>query len=311
MAADDRRAVALIFGANGQVGHELQSALESLGTVVALGRTEVDLRDIAGVQDAVRRFRPRVIVNAAAYTAVDRAESEQGIARVVNGEAPGVMAEEAEAVGAAMVHYSTDYVFDGRKVGAYVEEDSPNPLSVYGQTKLEGERRVASGCTRALIFRTSWVYGAHGSNFPKTMLRLARERPQLRVVADQWGAPTSAALIARVTASVLGPMLGAPAGDPRWGLYHLAARGETNWCDYARRVLEAAARGGMPLQASAKDVVPISTADYPVAATRPANSRLDTSKLCRSFGEFIRLPEWTQDVDDLIGNLTLPLQPLT
>jgi len=295
----------LLFGASGQVGRELLTILAEHGPVIALDRKAVELADVDAIRDAVRRARPRIIVNAAAYTAVDSAEREPALAHAVNAIAPGVMAEEAQALGACMVHYSTDYVFDGRKDAPYVEEDGAAPLSVYGRSKRAGEQAVATACARHLVIRTSWVFSPHGaSSFPWTMLRLAAEREQLRVVADQTGAPTSASLVAHVTTGMLLAMRLAPADDPRWGTYHLAAVGETTWHAYARRIISAGHRAGMPLKTTAADVVPISSAEYPVEAARPSNSRLDTGKLRRTFG--ITLPDWTHDVDDVLALLTQP-----
>jgi dTDP-4-dehydrorhamnose reductase len=288
----------LLLGANGQVGHELRSELARLGPVHARTRAESDLADPESLRRIVRELRPAIIVNAAAYTAVDRAESEAEAAHAVNAVAPGVLAEEAEAVGALLVHYSTDYVFDGRGARPYAETDATNPLSTYGRTKLAGERAVARACRRHVVFRISWVFGAHGANFLKTMLRLADERDSLRVVADQHGAPTSAELVARVTTEVLATLAGVPATDPRFGLYHLAPAGETTWHEYARRVIGEAAAAGRALKASPATVHAITSAEYPTPAHRPANSRLDTGKLRSIFG--ISLPPWEHDVDRVL-----------
>jgi dTDP-4-dehydrorhamnose reductase len=296
MAADP----ILLLGANGQVGYELARALPRIGRVVALERQAADLGAPERLREVVLGYRPRIIVNAAAYTAVDRAETDAAMAGTVNAVAPGVLAEVAEALGAVLVHYSTDYVFDGEKPLPYTETDAPNPRSIYGRTKLEGERAVARA-GRHLILRTSWVFGAHGANFLKTMLRLAAERESLRVVADQVGAPTSAALIAATTSSVLEALQGAPAGDPRFGLYHLAAGGETSWHGYARYVLARAAAGGWPLKAGPEAVAAITTADYPLPTRRPANSRLDTAKLRRAFS--VDLPDWRAGVDAVLAEL--------
>lgn len=291
----------LVLGATGQVGRELPDALAAIGDVVALDRAAADLRNPLSLRNVVRLHRPCAIVNAAAYTAVDRAEEEAEVADAVNGEAPGVLALEANAIGACIVHYSTDYVFDGRKDAPYTEADTPNPLSRYGSSKLEGERAVIRACPRHLILRTSWVFGSHGSNFLKTMLKLAAERDRLRVVADQHGAPTSAALIAQVTATVLERMLHAPVDDPHWGLYHLAASGETTWHAYARHVIADGHAAGLVLRSYPDDVEPITTADYPVPAARPANSRLDTTRLRQAF--HVSLPAWTVGVTDVVGRL--------
>lgn len=300
MADEMSRGTVLLFGANGQVGNELRRTLRALGTVVALDIPEVDFSRPESLRDVMRAHRPRIIVNAAAYTAVDKAESESELAFTINAGAPGVLAEEAEALDACLVHYSTDYVFDGRKQLPYVEVDAPNPLSVYGRSKLEGERAVEA-CKKYLIFRTSWVIGTHGHNFVKTMLRLAGERDTLRVVADQIGAPTSAALLAAVTAKTLSQTAERLPGDSRWGLYHLAAAGETSWHDLARHVIARAGAMGLQLKTKPEAVAPISSAEYPTPATRPANSRLDTFKLRSAFG--LTLSDWTVGVNDVVDRL--------
>ncbi len=290
----------LLLGANGQVGHELRSTLETLGAVVAPARSEVDFSDTKSLRTVVRRYRPSVVVNAAAYTAVDKAEADAALAVAVNATAPGVLAEEAESLGAVLVHYSTDYVFDGRKNEPYVETDETAPLSIYGRSKRDGELAVQS-CRKHLIFRTSWVVGAHGNNFVKTMLRLAKAQRELRVVSDQVGAPTSAALLADVTVNVLAQLAGQPAEDPRWGLYHLVAGGETSWHGLACHVIAKAGAMGLPLQASAETIAPIATADYPTPAKRPAYSRLATSKLRNNFS--VALPEWTVGVNAVVNQI--------
>ncbi|HEY4637553.1 MAG TPA: dTDP-4-dehydrorhamnose reductase [Burkholderiales bacterium] len=271
----------LLTGRNGQVGWELQKALAPLGELTALGRAELDLRDAGRIREAVRASNADVIVNAAAYTAVDKAESEREAAFAVNAAAPGVLAEEAKRSGALLVHYSTDYVFDGEKPAPYVEEDEPNPINAYGASKLAGERAIAASGCRYLILRTSWVYGPRGANFYLTMLRLARERPELRVVDDQVGAPTSSLAIARATAQLLRP--GAH------GLYHLSAAGRTSWCGFARAIL---ARAGI-----ATPVVAIRTEDYPAPAKRPRNSRLDCSRLRADFG--VALAPWEEQLSEV------------
>jgi len=271
----------LLTGANGQVGWELRRTLAPLGELEALGRAELDLRDAGRMREAVRASNADVIVNAAAYTAVDKAESEREAAFAVNATAPGVLAEEAKRSGALLVHYSTDYVFDGAKPAPYVEEDEPNPINAYGASKLAGERAIAASGCRYLILRTSWVYGPRGANFYLTMLRLARERPELRVVDDQVGAPTSSLAIARATAQLLRP--GAH------GLYHLSAAGRTSWCGFARAIL---ARAGI-----ATPVVAIRTEDYPAPAKRPRNSRLDCSRLRADFG--VALAPWEEGLAEV------------
>lgn len=291
----------LLLGRGGQVGHELIAALSPLGEVVAVDRNAADLGDPESVRALVRRYRPRAVVNAAAYTAVDQAEREPELAARVNGMAPGILAEESEALGACLIHYSTDYVFDGSKPGPYNEDDPPRPLSSYGRSKLAGETAIAAAARRYLILRTCWVAGAHGANFLKTMLRLAGERDSLRVVNDQWGAPTTARLIAEVTARILEIMLGVPAGDPRWGVYHLAATGETSWHGYACYVIERARALGARLKATPDSILPIPTAAYPTPALRPANSRLDTTRLRNVFQ--VQLPGWQHGVDQVLEQL--------
>jgi len=271
----------LLTGGSGQVGWELRKTLAPLGEVAAPGRADLDLRDPARIREAVRASNPDAIVNAAAYTAVDKAESEREAAFAMNATAPGVLAEEAKRNGALLVHYSTDYVFDGAKPTPYVEEDEPNPLNVYGASKLAGERAIAASGCRHLILRTSWVYGPRGSNFLLTMLRLARERPELRVVDDQVGAPTSSLAIARATAQVLRP--GAH------GLYHLSAAGQTSWCGFARAIL---ARAGL-----ATPVRAIRTEDYPTPARRPRNSRLNCARLRADFG--LALAPWEEQLAEV------------
>jgi dTDP-4-dehydrorhamnose reductase len=273
----------LLTGRNGQVGWELLKALAPLGELTALGRAELDLRDAERIREAVRASNPDVIVNAAAYTAVDRAESERDAAFAVNAGAPGTLAAEAKRSGALLVHYSTDYVFDGAKPAPYVEEDEPNPVNAYGASKLAGERAIAASGCRYLILRTSWVYGPRGANFYLTMLRLARERPELRVVDDQVGAPTSSLAIARATAQLLRP--GAH------GLYHLSAAGKTSWCGFARAILAGA---GL-----ATPVTAIRTEDYPAPAKRPRNSRLDCSRLRADFG--VALAPWEAGLAEVIN----------
>lgn len=296
----------LLLGKNGQVGWELQRSLAVLGEVVALDRSGADglcgdLADPQGVTETVRRVQPQVIVNAAAYTAVDKAESEPELARRVNALAPGTLAQEAARLGAWLVHYSTDYVFDGSGQQPWCETDAPAPLSIYGQTKLEGEQLIGmSGC-RHLIFRTSWVYGARGGNFAKTMLRLAKERDSLSVIDDQIGAPTGADLLADVTAQAIRHVL-PPTGHnflTQPGIYHLAASGQTSWHGYARFVLDAARQAGVPLKVGPDDVSPIPTAGYPTPARRPLNSRLDTRKLQVTFG--LSLPPWQQGVARMLA----------
>ena len=288
----------LLFGRSGQVGWELQRSLSVLGELVALDFDAThnpdglcgDFGNLPGLAETIARVRPEVIVNAAAHTAVDKAEAEPELARTLNTLAPGVLATEAQKLGAWLVHYSTDYVFDGSGSQAWREGDATGPLSVYGQTKLEGEQVVAA-CAKHLIFRTSWVYAARGGNFAKTMLRLAHEREALTVIDDQIGAPTSAELLADVTAHALVHAMRKP---ELAGLYHCVASGETSWHGYARYVLGQAQALGYPLLAGPDQVSPTTTASYPTPARRPLNSRLNTLKLQNAFG--LVLPNWQQGV---------------
>jgi len=291
----------MLTGANGQLGFELGRSLAVLGDVWALDRTACNLADPAAVEAAVSRWRPHIIVNAAAWTAVDKAESEPAAAGAVNATGPGLLASLAADSGALLVHYSTDYVFDGSGVRPWREDDATGPLSVYGQSKLAGEQAIAAAGARHLIFRTSWVYGAHGANFLKTVLRLARERDRLAMVADQIGAPTGAALIADVTAQVLAQYLRSRREQFAYGTYHLAAGGETSWQQYARFVVAEAAALGQSFALSADDIAPIATDDYPLPARRPANSRLDCSKLCETFD--LHLPDWHDGVRQVLSLL--------
>lgn len=290
----------LLTGKNGQVGFELQRSLAPLGEVIAVDHGDCDLSDPEAIRRLVRHIRPDIIVNPAAYTAVDKAEAEPALAEAVNATAPGVFAEEAERYGALLVHYSTDYVFDGAMPGSYLETDATNPQSVYGRTKCDGEVAVRRATKRHLILRTSWVVGAHGGNFAKTMLRLAAERESLSVVADQWGAPTSAALLADTTAHLLRQYANAPEAFP-YGTYHCVAGGETNWCEYARFVIAEAVKAGKPMKVAPEAVRAISTADYPTPARRPTNSRLDTMRLKTTFS--LELPHWQQGVRQILEQI--------
>jgi len=279
----------LLTGVNGQVGFELARSLQGLGRVVALERGGLDLRDLDQVRRVVREVKPTLIVSAAAHTAVDQAETEVNAAMLLNAQAPGVLAQEAKRLGAAMVHYSTDYVFDGTKAGSYVEDDAANPQNVYGKSKLAGEQAIAeSGCPH-LIFRTSWVYGMRGKNFLLTMLRLGAQRDELSVVADQHGAPTWANTIAVLSANVLSQAAASPGDSRDWwlqhsGVYHLTATGATSWHGFAEAIFEFADLEKKPL------VKPIPAASYPTPATRPTNSRLSNDKLENTFG--LRAPDW-------------------
>lgn len=299
----------LLLGKGGQVGWELQRALAPLGQVTALDfdtpgpaaapDLRADFSQPEQVAALVRAVRPDVIVNAAAHTAVDKAESEPDLARAINTTTPGLVARAAADLGALLVHYSTDYVFDGSGTAARDEAAATAPLSVYGRTKLEGEQVIqASGC-RHLIFRTSWVYAARGGNFAKTMLRLAAERDQLKVIDDQIGAPTGADLLADVTAHAIRTVVAGR--DDLLGLYHLVAAGETSWYDYARFVIEWARERGQPIQVAPEAISPLPTSGYPTPAQRPLNSRLDTRKVREAFS--VNLPPWQQGVDRMLTEI--------
>lgn len=292
----------LLLGKSGQVGWELQRSLAVLGRVTALDHDSTehcgDFANPEGVRETVRALRPDVIVNAAAHTAVDKAESEPEIARLLNATTPGVLAEEAARLGAWLVHYSTDYVFDGSGTRPWVETDAPAPLSVYGATKLEGEQRIQQTGCRHLILRTSWVYAARGGNFAKTMLRLGSERERLTVIDDQWGAPTGADLLADVTAHAVRHLQSRP-GDG--GLYHCVAGGETTWHSYAKYVLEHARQAQPAIELKATEVAPVPTSAFPTPARRPHNSRLDTTRLQTTFG--LVLPPWQQGVARMLTEI--------
>ena len=290
----------LLFGKDGQVGWELQRSLAPLGELVAPDRDDAtlcgDLSNLDGLTRTVRTVRPDVIVNAAAHTAVDRAESEPELAHTLNALAPGVLASEAAKLGAWMVHYSTDYVFDGSGSRPWTETDVPAPLSVYGRSKLEGERLIQAACPKHLIFRTSWVYAARGGNFAKTMLRLALERERLTVINDQFGAPTGAELIADITAHALHQCLRQPQDA---GLYHLAASGETTWHGYANQVLALARLIDSAIKIKAIEVAPVPSSAFAAAAQRPLNSRLNTHLLQLVFG--LTLPHWQVGVARMLA----------
>lgn len=292
----------LITGSNGQVGFEMRRSLAPLGRVVALSRAGCDLSRPDQIRRVVREYRPDVIINTAAYTAVDKAETEAELAFAINGAAVGVLAEEAKALGSLLVHFSTDYVFDGCKDGAYVETDPVNPQSVYGKSKLAGEQAIATAGGHALVLRTCWVAGARGGNLAKTILRLGRERDSLRVIADQFGAPTTASLIADVTAQIVARYwLHGDRSAFASGVYHLAAGGETTWHAYATEVLRYAAAQGIELKVDLSRIEAIPATAYPLPAARPANSRLDTGKLRQTFG--IHLPDWQQGLHHLLDQI--------
>jgi len=292
----------LLLGKNGQVGWELQRSLAPLGELVALGHDSKDLcgdlSDPEGLAKTVRSVEPDVIVNAAAHTAVDKAESEPELARTVNALAPGVLAQEAARANAWLVHYSTDYVFDGSGKKPWLESDATAPLNVYGSTKLEGEQLIQrSGC-RHLILRTSWVYGARGGNFAKTMLKLARERDSLSVIDDQIGAPTGADLLADITAHAI---RAAQLRPELSGLYHLVAAGETSWHGYASFVIDFARRAGIPLKVTSDAIKAVPSSAFPTPAKRPHNSRMDTTKLRHTFD--LHLPDWQSGVERMLSEV--------
>ena len=291
----------LLLGKNGQVGWELQRSLSVLGELIALDRHSNPCGDLSQPEQlaaTVRALRPDVIVNAAAHTAVDKAESEVDLARTLNAAAPAALAQAAAQTGAWLVHYSTDYVFDGSGQQPWREDAATCPLGVYGQTKLEGEQAIAASGCKHLIFRTSWVYAARGGNFAKTMLRLAQERERLTVINDQHGAPTGADLIADVTAHAIRSALQQPELS---GLYHLVAGGETTWHGYASHVIERAREMRLELAWKVGEIAPVPTSAFPTPAQRPLNSRLDTHKLQQAFG--LTLPHWQQGVNRLLSEI--------
>jgi dTDP-4-dehydrorhamnose reductase len=289
----------LLLGKNGQVGHELRRTLLPLGEVVALGRSEVDLENFTALNDTLRAQAPDIIVNATAYTAVDKAESDEATAHRINAEAVGMLAAYARHSGALLVHYSTDYVFDGEKAAAYVETDETNPQSAYGRSKRAGEEAIRESGCNALVFRTSWVFSAHGGNFIKTILRLAKERESLNIVADQFGAPTSAELIADVTALAIA---GYRHGVVQGGIYHLTAAGKTSWHGLACHVVERALANGETLKLNAGQIRAIPSEDYPVPARRPKNSLMNTNALSTALS--LHLPDWSIHVDRVVDQLT-------
>lgn len=295
----------LLLGKNGQVGGALAHALVPLGPVISLDRKGLDLAgDDEVIGAVIRDFSPDVIMNAAAYTAVDKAESEPDLAMRINGAAPGILAEEARKQGALLVHYSTDYVFSGGKSGPYLEDDEPGPINVYGKTKLAGERAIARAGGNHLILRTSWVYGAWGGNFLLTMLRLMKERETLSIVDDQIGAPTWARTIADTTAAVLPKVLTArERGDAVSGVYHLAAKGETSWHGFALQIAELYRTLHPEDALRIQEIAPIPSADYPTPAARPKNSRLDVTKLEQRFG--VAMPDWREALKRCLEEMKL------
>ena len=293
----------LLLGKSGQVGWELQRSLAPLGELVALDRQVTDglcgdISDLSALAQVIEAVRPDVIINAAAHTAVDKAQAEPELALRLNAEAPEVMAQAAKRLGALLVHYSTDYVFDGSGDAPRTEAAATGPLSVYGATKLEGEQLIQQSGCQHLILRTSWVYAARGGNFAKTMLRLAQEREKLTVIADQWGAPTGADLLADVTAHAIRHLRQRPQDG---GLYHCVAAGETNWHTYANYVITQARQAHPAIQIKANDITPVPTSAYPTPARRPLNSRLNTARLQATFG--LTLPPWQQGVARMLAEI--------
>jgi len=290
----------LVTGKNGQVGFELMRSLAPLGTVVGIDIDECDLQDILAVERLLDKVQPELIVNPAAYTAVDKAESEPALAHSINAKAPEVMAQYAGRHNIPIIHYSTDYVFDGLKEGEYLETDEVNPQSVYGKTKALGEAAVRNNAPKHIILRTSWVFGSHGGNFLKTILKLAQERDKLSIVSDQVGSPTSAALLADVTAEIV-KQLFEPGAVQKYGTYHLVSDGETSWHGYAQMVVAIANALEVKTKISSDSIQPIKTADYPLPAPRPANSRLDTTKIKNVF--MLTLPSWQDGVEKVVLGL--------
>ena len=299
----------LLTGKNGQVGFELARHLAATHhELVSVGSADCDLSKPAAIRDLIQTVRPDVVINPAAYTAVDRAESEPDLAKAINADAPEVMAGELKRTGGLLIHFSTDYVFDGQKTKPYNELDAPNPQSVYGQTKLQGEHAITASGVDHVILRTSWVFGLHGHNFLKTMLRLAAEREELRVVNDQLGAPTSAKFLAQTVTQMLG-RLGSERTDSQdatdraalAGLYHCSCSGLTSWYDYAKFAIELARQNGIKLKLPTKNLKPIPSSQYPTPAARPTNSVLDNTKLERTFG--IQRPDWQSEVEQAIQAL--------
>ncbi|AFY32512.1 dTDP-4-dehydrorhamnose reductase [Calothrix sp. PCC 7507] len=287
----------LLTGATGQVGWELQRTLMTIGEVIPVGREQIDLAQLDTIRRTIREVKPDLIVNPAAYTAVDKAESEPELAMAINGIAPGAIAEAAKQVGAAIIHYSTDYVFDGSQATPYTEQDQPNPQNIYGKTKLAGEQAIVSVGVPHLILRTSWVYGLRGKNFLLTMLRLAQEREEIKVVDDQIGAPTWSRMIAEITAQILSqsPDNVSDFIASKSGIYHLTASGQTSWYGFAKAILADDIKQSRKLQR----LIPITTPEYPTAASRPAYSLLDSAKLSHTFG--LVLPNWERSLELVIS----------
>ena len=294
----------LLLGSNGQVGWELQRSMAALGKLKACDRSTLDFIDLDEMRKLIRDYKPDVIVNAAAYTDVDKAESDEENAFQVNSRAVDLLAQEAKVLDAWLIHYSTDYVFDGAKIGPYIEEDKTNPLSVYGKTKLQGEEAIKKSKCKYLIFRTSWLFGVHGKNFFKTIIKLAKERDELRVVSNQIGAPTSAELVADVTSLCLYRVaLNSHSSKEISGIYHLTATGKASWYDFAKYVIIEAKKFGGVFLTNPENIIAINASEYVLPAKRPANSLLDTQKLCKTFN--LQLPAWQIHADRVIKQLYL------
>ncbi|MDP1723442.1 MAG: dTDP-4-dehydrorhamnose reductase [Alphaproteobacteria bacterium] len=294
----------LLLGSNGQVGWELQRSLSPLGKVIAYDRQKANLENLSALSQTILDVSPDIIVNAAAYTAVDQAESESDKAYLVNAKAVGVIAETAKKLNVRLVHYSTDYVFDGNKVGAYVEEDSTAPLNVYGKSKLAGEQAIIDSACDHYIFRTSWVYGQHGKNFIKSILRLAQNKDALKVVNDQYGAPTSAELIADVTAHMLKNSFNdSKNGQKKDGIYHLTSSGKTNWFEFSRYILDQAQHFGSAFKLTSDKITPITSEEFPLPAQRQKNSSLNVDKLSKKIN--LVMPDWRFHVSRTISQLTV------
>lgn len=292
----------LLLGKNGQIGHELNKSISVIGQALAIGSSECDLTDEKKVRRLIRKFSPNIIINAAAYTSVDKAEEEPEVAMLINGQAPQILAEEAKNLDALLVHYSTDYVFDGTKEGSYTEDDSPNPINTYGKTKLAGDERIQLHWEKHFILRTTWVTGVHGNNFPKTILKLAQQHKTLRIVCDQIGVPTSADLLAQSTLSLLNRAIGSREDKLPYGIYNLVPNGLTNWYELACYILNKAHSYGVLMQATSKSIIPIVSSEYQTKAKRPLNSKLETSKWKQQLK--IDLPEWKQGIDHILAELT-------
>jgi dTDP-4-dehydrorhamnose reductase len=288
----------LLLGKNGQIGHELQTSLLTIGNVAGIGRQQMDLNHLDLLKEQLNLLKPEIVVNAAAYTQVDQAESEIEKVVALNSTMVKVLAEYCKKQNAMLVHYSTDYVFDGLKQQPYNETDQPNPINQYGMSKYLGEQHIISSDCRFLILRTSWVYSDHGHNFVKKIISLAQERDQLKIVSDQWGAPTSARMIADTTTLILSHVINNPSLN---GLYHLTAAGETSWYHLASYVLEKLTKAGVSFRASSRQVTPITTEEYPSPAKRPKNSRLNNDKIEKTFG--LQLPDWRVYLDQTLSKL--------